>query len=213
MSTKRDTRYAAKRRAANKKRMRDTLRYVAVFGFIGMLIIGTVSTIYIASSPATTTGSSVAPTATTNNALGSLATKGDEAIASGDYAGGISYYRAYLSSPQNSTDSDVMFKIGEAYVDSKNPKPDYLLGLSYLQQAQTANPSATWAQQAASLINQFAPQAIAEATTTAVAAASATQVTTGTTSVPGASSSGTPLSATNSVAPQAPITATTTTTK
>jgi hypothetical protein len=200
MSTKRDTRYAAKRRAANKKRMRETVRYIAVFGFIGMLIIGTVSTIYIASSPATTTGSSV-PTAAPTNALSSLVTQGDAAIAKGDYAGGIAYYRAYLSSQQNSTDSNTMFKLGQAYVDSKNPTPDYLLGLVYLQQAQTANPSATWAQQAASLINQFAPQASAEATTTAVAALSATKVPTGTTSLP------------SSGAPQSPITATGTITK
>ncbi len=45
MYSKRDTRYAAKRRAANRKRMREVVRYVAIFGFIGVLIIGTFATI------------------------------------------------------------------------------------------------------------------------------------------------------------------------
>jgi hypothetical protein len=190
--------------------MREVVRYVAIFGFIGMLIIGTISTVYIASSPATVS-STTSPTAAPTSALSGLVTQGDAAITSGDYAGAIGYYRAYLS--QNSTDSDVMFKIGQAYVNSKNSKPDYLLGLAYLQQAQNANPSASWAQTAASLMSQYAPQANAEATTTAVAALSATQVTTGTASVPGGSGSATPISATGSGAPRAPITATTTITK
>jgi predicted Zn-dependent protease len=176
MSRRIDTRYAAKRRAANKKRMRDLVRYIAIFGFIGILILGTVSTVLITNTSGVTVASAT-PTPTSNSSLASLVTQADTNIASGDYNSGISLYRAYLS--QNSTDADVIFKLGQAYVDSKNPAPDYLAGVSYLQQALNASPSATWASEAQTLITQYAPQALAEATVTALAA-SASPVVTGT---------------------------------
>src|SRR4051812_13920481 len=125
MSSRRDTKYAAKRRAATRKRTREYARIFFVYAFIGILIIGTVSTIFIVSAPASNpTVPTLTPTA--NAALGDLVTKGDAAIATGDYNAGISYYLAY--STQNAQDSDVLFKIGKAYVDSNNPSPDYLAG-------------------------------------------------------------------------------------
>lgn len=216
MYSKRDTRYAAKRRAANKKRRREVLRYVGIFGFIGILIIGTFATIVGTSilAPATTTTTSPSPTS--NAALSQLVTQGDAAVASGDYSGGISYYLAYSS--QNPTDANVLFKIGQAWVDPKNPNPDYLAGLAYLQRALSANPSGSWASQASSLITQYSSQANAEATTTAIAALSATVVPTGTVTVvtvrttPTAPSNG-GVPAPSSGAPQSPVTSTTTITK
>jgi hypothetical protein len=214
MYSKRDSRYAAKRRAANKKRRREILRYIGVFGFIGILIIGTFATIVgtsiLAPTTANTTG---APSPTTNQALSQLVTQGDAAVKSGDYNGGISYYLAYSS--QNPTDADVLFKIGQTWVDPKNPKPDYLAGVAYLQRALTANPNGQWVSQAQALITQYSPQANAEATTTAVAALTATVETTatvhtGTTpTVP--NSSGAP--APSSGAPQSSVTSTAAATK
>jgi len=176
MSTRRDTRYAAKRRAANRKRTREFARIFFVWAFIGVLIIGTVSTVFLVSAPAST---AIVPTLTptANAALGDLVNKGDAAIAAGDYNGGISYYMAY--STQNAQDADVFFKLGKAYVDPKNPSPDYLAGVSYLQRALNASSNASWAGEAASLLTQYEPQAIAAATATAVVGAS--QVVTGTT--------------------------------
>jgi hypothetical protein len=181
MYSKRDTRYAAKRRAANRKRMREVVRYVAIFGFIGILIIGTFATIVGTSilTPTTTASTTAVPTA--NAALSQLVTQGDAALASGDYNAALGYYMAY--STQNPSDADVLFKVGEAFVDPKNTNPDYLAGVAYLQRALSANPNGSWASQAQSLIAQYGAQANAEATTTAVAALTATVVATGTTTV------------------------------
>ncbi len=214
MYSKRDTRYAAKRRAANRKRMREVVRYVAVFGFIGILIIGTFATIVGTSilTPAGTTTSG-SPSPTTNGSLSQLVTQGDAAVASGDYNGAISYYLAY--SAQNPTDADVLFKIGQTWVNSKNSNPDYLAGVAYLQRALTANPNGSWASQAASLIAQYSSQANAEATTTAVAALTATVVSTGTvrTGTTPTAPNNTGAPAPNSGAAQPPVTPTTTITK
>lgn len=180
MSTRRDTRYAAKRRAANRKRTREFARMFFVYAFIGILIIGTVSTIFVVSAPSSSVPT---PAPTSNAALGDLVNKGDASIAAGDFNAGITYYLAYSS--QNAQDSDVLFKIGKAYVDPNNPSPDYLAGAAYLQRALNANPSASWAGEATNLITQFEPQAFAAATATAVAVAASppvtgTTVTTGT---------------------------------
>ena len=167
----------------------------------GLYTIGTISTIFVVSAPQTV---STVPTLTptTNPVLGSLVTNGDAAIASGDYTGALNYYLAYSS--QNAQDADVLFKIGKTYVDPKNPSPDYLAGVAYLQRALSINPNGSWSTEAASLLTQYEPQALAAATTTALAVTSSqtvtgTTVTTGTT-IPNPAGS-------------APITATTVLTK
>jgi tetratricopeptide (TPR) repeat protein len=181
MSTRRDTKYAARRRAAGRKRVRELGRLIFVYAFIGILIIGTVSTIFVVNAPVTTsTVPTLTPTA--NAALSSLVTNGDAALASGDYNGALSYYLAY--STQNAQDADVLFKIGKVYVDPKNPSPDYLAGVAYLQRAANANPNASWVTEAAALITQYEPQALAAATATANAVG-ASQTVTGTTVVTG----------------------------
>ena len=157
------------------------MRIIFVYAFIGILIIGTVSTIFVVSAPQTV---ATTPTVTPNAALSSLVTNGDAAIASGDYNGALSYYLAYSS--QNAQDADVLYKIGKTYLDPNNPSPDYLAGVSYLQRALSINPGASWATEASALLTQYEPQALAAATTTALAASSSqtvtsTTVTTGTT--------------------------------
>ena len=157
------------------------MRIIFVYAFIGILIIGTISTIFVVSAPQTV---STVPTLTptTNAVLGSLVTNGDAAIASGDYTGALNYYLAYSS--QNAQDADVLFKIGKTYVDPKNPSPDYLAGVAYLQRALSINPNGSWSTEASALLTQYEPQALVAATSTALAASSpvtGTTVTTGTT--------------------------------
>src|SRR5207237_8125848 len=115
MSSRRDTRYNAKRRAANRKRVRDIGKSVFVYLFIGFLILGTVSTVLITGAPATVQTPSPTPSPSASSSLASLVTSGDQALAQGNYQGAISYYGAYSS--QNPQDADVLFKIGKAEVD------------------------------------------------------------------------------------------------
>ena len=63
MSSRRDTKYAARRRAANRKRIREIGKTVFVYLFIAFLILGTVSTVLLTSAPATVQTASPTPTA------------------------------------------------------------------------------------------------------------------------------------------------------
>ena len=212
MSSRRDTRYAAKRRAANRKRIREIGKSVFVYLFIGFLILGTVSTGMLTSTPATVQAPSSTPTPTVNGSLASLVTSGDQALAQGNYKEAISFYGAYSS--QNPQDADVLFKIGKAEVDPKNTSPDYLAGVEYLQRALSINSSATWAAEATSLISQYEPQAIAAVTATANAVGATgtvtgTNVTTGTT-IPAPTA---PVSSSTTISNTVPVTGSTTLTK
>src|SRR5437667_6350284 len=102
MSSRRDTRYNAKRRAANRKRVREVGKSVFVYLFIGFLILGTVSTVLITGAPATVQTASPTPSPSVNSNLSSLVTSGDQALAQGNYQGAISYYSAYTKiNPQD----------------------------------------------------------------------------------------------------------------
>lgn len=209
MSTKRDTQYAAKRRAAVRKRNRDLMRYLLTYAILAVLIIGTVSTVFIAQSTTSSapTGD-VTPTATVNSGMIQLVTQGDQALASGVYTQAIGLYNAYLS--QVPTDADVNFKLGKAYLDSKNPSPDYVAGLDHLQRALQINPNGSWVAEAQALITQYQTAGLAtvSALQTATAVAPSTSITgtvTGTGAVPG---TGTPSSggSTGDIAPTVPVT-------
>jgi tetratricopeptide (TPR) repeat protein len=215
MSTKRDTRYAAKRRAEVRKRNREVLRYVGVYFFIAMLVIGTISTVFVAQVGAPGTALPT-PTPTSDNALRQLVTQADTYLTSGSYDQAIPLYNAYLA--QFPEDAEVHFKLGKAYVDAANPAPDYVAGLSHLQRALNINPAGTFVAEAQALIGQYAPAA----NETAAAQASAVAITgtatvTGTISIvstPGITGTGTvtgtvPTPGLNTDAsPTAPITAT-----
>lgn len=153
MSTKRDTKYAAKRRAAARKRTRDIGRYIFAYFVIAILVIGTISSVFIAqvgTSTPTVTATATPPAA---NGLGQLVTQGDTSIATGDFATGISYYNAYLA--QDAQNADVHFKLGKAYLDANNPSPDYVSGLDHLQRAININPTGSFVDEARSLISQY----------------------------------------------------------
>ncbi|MEO8287503.1 MAG: hypothetical protein ABI670_13840 [Chloroflexota bacterium] len=143
-------------------------RNIFAYFFVAVLIIGTVSTVFIASTPASTPASDATPTTNPSSFLG-LVTQADTELASGKYENAIGLYNAYLS--QNATDADVLFKLGKAYVSPQNPTPDYLSGVDYLQRAVTINGSAAWAAEAFALISQYQPQA--QATATAISASAA----------------------------------------
>lgn len=168
---------ATKRRAAARKRTRDIGRYIFAYFIIGLLVLGTVSTIFVAQAPV-----SVAPTITPtaqNNALDTLLTTADQRIAEGDYASGIGFYNAYLA--QNPGNADVQYKLGKAYLNS--PTPDYLAGVDRLQRALSINSAGSFASDAQQLIIQYGD--LASQTATAVAVITGTVTLSGTITVSG----------------------------
>jgi tetratricopeptide (TPR) repeat protein len=161
MSTKRDTQYAAKRRAAARKRNRELIRQIGTYMILAVLIVGTVSAVFIAQVGNTSSppASNATPTATVSTALKQLVTQADQLVATGAYTDAVSYYAAYLQ--QVPTDADTHFKLGKTLVDPKNPSPNYPRGLAELQQALNINPSGTWAAEAQALLTQYQSASIA----------------------------------------------------
>jgi predicted Zn-dependent protease len=191
MSTanRRDPKTAAKRRAAARKRTREIGKHIFAYSVIAILILGTVSAVFVTQVPASpdNTLPQVAPTATTSgqDTLAVLAKNGDDAIASGRYAEGITFYQAYLG--QNPQDGEVQFKLGKAYVSDQNPQPNYIDGVDRLQRALNINSSGSYAAEAQQLIQQWGAKATEAATATAQAssAVTGTTTTTGTTGATG----------------------------
>jgi hypothetical protein len=195
MSRQRDTQYAAKRRAAARRRTREIGRHIFAYSIIGLLILGTVSFIFVPGTISTPVDATPTPA---NSALSDLVSRGDQEIAAGSYSQGISYYMAY--SIQNPQDADVLFKLGKAFVNPSNPQPDYLTGVNYLQRAVNANANASWAAEAYALISQYNDQAIAGATATAAGAITGTNAVTDTVPTSGAQPTA-PLTGTNPITP------------
>ena len=195
MSTRRDTQYAAKRRAAARRRTREIGRQVFAYAIIGLLILGTVSFIFV---PGTVTTPVAATPTTGTGALSDLVNRGDQEISAGNYSQGISYYLAY--SIQNPQDADVLFKLGKAFVNPSNPQPDYLTGVNYLQRAVNANANASWAAEAYALISEYSDEANAGATATAAGAVTGTTSVTSTVPASGAQPTA-PLTGTNPITP------------
>jgi hypothetical protein len=185
---------ATKRRAAARKRTREIGKYIFAYFIIGLLVLGTVSTIFVAQTPVT-----VAPTITPTaqgNALDTLLTTADQKIAEGDYESGIGFYNAYLA--QNPGNADVQYKLGKAYINS--PTPDYLAGVDRLQRALSINSTGSFAADAQQLIIQYGD--LVSQTATALAAITGTVTISGTIAVSGTAT----ISGTGSLTPGATIT-------
>ncbi|HEY0069065.1 MAG TPA: tetratricopeptide repeat protein, partial [Chloroflexia bacterium] len=170
MSTPRkiDAKAAAKRRAARRKQTRETLGRLGIIAIVAILVIGTVASVIIpgvATAPGAvgvpTEAPTVNPTATQADLSGlqAIVQQGDQSASRGDWTGAASLYRAYLA--QDPTNGEVHFKLGKAYL-SLQP-PHYLEALAELQQALNINPSAPYAQEAQSLIDQYEDDALTPA--------------------------------------------------
>jgi tetratricopeptide (TPR) repeat protein len=179
MSTanRRDPKYAAKRRAATRKRIRGLGKYIFAYSIIAILVLGTVSAVFIAQVPLSTDPATQAavPTATIaapDDTLAVLVKNGDDAANAGRFAEAVTFYRAYLG--QNPQDGDVHFKVGRAYVNDLNPERDYAAGVDHLQRALNINPNAYYAAEAQGLIQQWSTKASEGATATAGASSAVT---------------------------------------
>jgi hypothetical protein len=212
MSTPRriDPKTASKRRAARRKRTRETLGRIGVFGIVAILVISTISTVILPTTVTapiapTSTVAAANPTATQGNTapIEAFITQADEAVSKGNWADAASLYRAYLGQvPEN---GEVHYKLGKVYL-SMQP-PNYLDGLAELQQALNINPNAPYAQEAQSLIDQHKDKALTPVTTvgsgtevpgtiTPVITVTGSGTVTGTTVVTGTSATGTASPAT-----------------
>jgi hypothetical protein len=170
MSTPRklDAKTAAKRRAARRKQTRETLGRCGIIAIVAILVIGTVASVII---PGTVTAPGAVgvpteapaanPTSTQADLSGFqvLVQQGDQAAGKGDWAAAADLYRAYLA--QDATNGEVHFKLGKAYINMQ--PPNYLEALAELQQAININPSATYAPEAQSLIDQYKDNALTPA--------------------------------------------------
>ena len=186
MSTPRkiDARTAAKRRAARRKQTRETMGRLGIIAIVAILVIGTIASVII---PGTATAPGAVPTdvpaanptATQADLSGLqvLVQQADQAASKGNWADAAGIYRAYLA--QDPTDGQVHFKLGKVYL-SMEP-PNYLEALSELQQALSINPSAPYAQEAQSLIDQYKDKAL----TPGVITGTVTITSTGTVAAPG----------------------------
>lgn len=170
---------------------------------VGILVLGTVATIFVAQAPVAVAPTTQPPTSTpiSQGPLDELVAQGDQAAARGEWAGAISLYSAYLQ--QNPGSPDVNFKLGKAYASST--PPDYAKASQYLQESVRLNSDGTFAQEARTLLAEVSTKITPGATTsvpitgtttltgTAIAPAvtvtsttgiTATQTTTGTVTTP-----------------------------
>lgn len=181
MSTanRRDTKAAARRRAAARKRTRDIGKYIFAYSIIAILVLGTVSTVFITQVPVSTdpNAQAVVPTPTTGSGdtLAVLKTNGDQAYNAGRYDEAVTYYGAYLG--QNPQDGEAHFKLGRTLVDERNPDRNYVVGVDHLQRALNINPNASYAAEAQGLIQQWSAKATEGATATAQASSAVTATT------------------------------------
>jgi predicted Zn-dependent protease len=160
---------AAKRRAENRRVRRERLRIFASVFFIFIFVCGTVALVFPQSFtipqqsqtnlPATTPAPGVVdpnagiqqPTPM-DNAVTQLVQQGDTAFDAGDWVTAASRYKAAIGlSPGNAT---LHFKAGKAFINNK----DYTNGVAQLQMALAANPNASFAAEAQSLIEQHQGQ-------------------------------------------------------
>jgi hypothetical protein len=106
----RDNRSATKRRAERRKRNREIGRQIFAYGVVALLVLGTVSSVFVSTVGVPGTGATITPpTATVNNAFQQLVTLGDQSLLNGDPVAALSFYRAYLS--ENPGDTQVQAKL------------------------------------------------------------------------------------------------------
>lgn len=145
----RPTRTASKRRAAARKRTREIGRYVFAYSIIALLVLGTISSLFVGLTPVGTVAPTPVASAPTY-ALDTLVTQADQEAAQGNWDVAVSYYQAYLA--QNALNAEVNFKLGKALL---NRQPaDYAQGVAYLQRALSLDSTAPFAAEAQALIEQ-----------------------------------------------------------
>lgn len=193
MSTppRRPSKTVNKRRAATRRRTREIGRHLFAYFIIGLLVLGTVSTIFVAQAPVAN-APVVELTPTQSSELDILVTRADEAAAKGEWAGAISFYSAYLS--QNPGNATVNFKLGKAYASST--PPDNTKASQYLQEAIRLSPGASFEQEAKSLLAEVSSKITPGATTSVPVTGTLTSPITGTITLTG---TGTPPVATTVV--------------
>jgi len=188
-----DTRSASKRRAAARRRNREMLRRVGAIFFVLLFVLGTVTTLFVfqttaSTTPATsaTTGSNVPAAATvapagSGNAIvltpaadasGAQPTAGTSAVTDlvkkaqdAGTAGDWTSAISYYKSALGLTsgNASIEYELGKAYIQTKQ----YDLAISHLQNAVNLNPSATFSGDAKNLISQYQGQVSPGATSAA----------------------------------------------
>jgi hypothetical protein len=142
-------------------------QFFAVF-FIFIFVCGTATTAFVFQQGVVPGGTQAGQPATTpapgasspqqqltpsDNAVQQLVQNADAAFSSGDWASAASQYKAALAlSPGNAT---LHFKAGKSFINSK----DYTNGVDQLQKALDLNPTATFAEEARSLVETYKGQA------------------------------------------------------
>ncbi|MDQ3930176.1 MAG: tetratricopeptide repeat protein [Chloroflexota bacterium] len=170
MSTPRriDPKTASKRRAARRKRTRETMGRIGVLAIVAILIISTVATVILPTTVTapvepTATIAAALPTATQGNTapIEAFITQADDAASKGNWNDAASLYRAYLGQvPEN---GEVHFKLAKVYL-SMQP-PNYGDAVEELDRAIKINPNAAYAQEAQALLDQHKDKALTPVTT------------------------------------------------
>jgi len=115
------TKSTTKRRAETRRRTREFGRQFFAYFMIGILVLGTISTVIVAQAPigAVPASATAAPTLGTSQ-FDALITQGDQKVAEGKANEAIGFYGAYLG--QNPGSPEVNLKLAKAYIASTPPK-------------------------------------------------------------------------------------------
>ncbi|HUP26919.1 MAG TPA: tetratricopeptide repeat protein [Chloroflexia bacterium] len=180
---------ATKRRAMARKRTRELGRQLFAYFIIGILVIGTLSSVVFA-PVAGTNAPAVAPTSTSlsGNTFDALLQQGDASMAAGKANEAVGYYGAYIS--QNPGNAEANLKLARALIDSNPPR--YTEASEPLNRVLSIDPSGPYAGEATTLLGQIKDKITPGASTTGTAGTAGTGSTTGTsTAGTGALTSGT----------------------
>jgi hypothetical protein len=111
---------ATKRRAVARRRTREIGRQFFAYFIIGILVLGTISSVVFTPTVGTApTSGALTPTLGTSQ-FDALITQGDQAVAAGKPDEAVGYYGAYLG--QNPGSPEVNLKLAKAYIASSPPK-------------------------------------------------------------------------------------------
>ena len=104
-----------------RRRTREIGRQFFAYFIIGILVLGTISSVVFTQTPVGTVPGSatVAPTLPVSQ-FDTLVTQGDQAVAAGKPDEAVGYYGAYLG--QNPGSPEVNLKLAKAYIASSPPK-------------------------------------------------------------------------------------------
>ena len=182
MSTppRRTSKTVSKRRADRRRRSREIGKQIFAYSIIALLVLGTISTVFVAQLPVATDPGVVATPTIGQSPLDVLVTQADQAAATGNYTEAIGLYSAYLG--QNPGSAEVNFKIAQAHLNST--PPNYTSAASHLNRALSLNPNAPFAQAAQATQTAIAPFVTPAATITGTAIVTGTATITGVTALP-----------------------------